>query len=47
MIFASDAPTAVSQVRVVGARVADKTPPPGPRLWPSDHGGVVATLAFD
>jgi endonuclease/exonuclease/phosphatase family metal-dependent hydrolase len=47
MIFASDTPTAVSQARVVGARIADKTRPPGPRLWPSDHGGVVATLDFD
>ena len=47
MIFASDTPTAVSQVRVLGARVTDRTPPPGPRLWPSDHAGVVATLAFD
>jgi endonuclease/exonuclease/phosphatase family metal-dependent hydrolase len=47
LIFASDAPTTVRQARVVGARVADKTPPPSPRLWPSDHGGVVATLEFD
>ena len=46
MIFSSEAPTRAKQARVVGNRVSDKTPPPGPRLWPSDHGGVVARLRF-
>jgi endonuclease/exonuclease/phosphatase family metal-dependent hydrolase len=45
-IFASRKPAKVRQARVVGASVSDKTRPPGPRLWPSDHGGVVATLQF-
>jgi endonuclease/exonuclease/phosphatase family metal-dependent hydrolase len=46
-IFSAEPPAKVRQARVVGASVADKTPPPGPRLWPSDHGGVVATLQFE
>lgn len=33
----------VRQARLVGARPADRTPPPD-RLWPSDHAGVVTTL---
>jgi endonuclease/exonuclease/phosphatase family metal-dependent hydrolase len=45
-IFASKKPARVKQARVVGASIFDKTRPPGPRLWPSDHGGVVATLQF-
>jgi endonuclease/exonuclease/phosphatase family metal-dependent hydrolase len=46
-IFSAEAPAKVRRARVVGASVGDKTPPPGPRLWPSDHGGVVATLVFE
>ena len=46
-IFSAEVPAKVRQARVVGASVSDKTPPPGPRLWPSDHGGVVATLQFE
>jgi endonuclease/exonuclease/phosphatase family metal-dependent hydrolase len=46
-IFSAEEPEKVRQARVVGARVSDKTLPPGPRLWPSDHGGVVATLQFE
>jgi endonuclease/exonuclease/phosphatase family metal-dependent hydrolase len=46
-IFSAEPPAKVRQARVVGASVADKTPPPGPRLWPSDHGGVVAILQFE
>jgi exonuclease III len=47
VIFSLDRPRRVEQARVVGDRVSDKTRPPGPRLWPSDHGGVVATLQFN
>jgi exonuclease III len=46
-IFSAEEPEKVRQARVVGDRVSDKIPPPGPRLWPSDHGGVVATLQFE
>jgi len=46
MIFSFEPPANVKQARVVGDRASDKTPPPGPRLWPSDHGGVVAGLQF-
>lgn len=44
MIFPLERPASVKQARVVGAHASDKTLPPGPRLWPSDHGGVVAGL---
>jgi endonuclease/exonuclease/phosphatase family metal-dependent hydrolase len=43
-IFSREVPSKV-KARVVGARVSDKTRPS--RLWPSDHGGVVAELEFD
>ena len=46
MIFSQEPPAKVKKPRVVGDRTSDKTPPPGPRLWPSDHGGVVAGLKF-
>jgi endonuclease/exonuclease/phosphatase family metal-dependent hydrolase len=46
-IFSAEAPAKVRQTRVVGDRVSDKTPPPPPRLWPSDHAGVVAALRFE
>ena len=46
MIFSLEPPASVRQARVVGDRASDKTPPPGPRLWPSDHAGVVAGLRF-
>jgi endonuclease/exonuclease/phosphatase family metal-dependent hydrolase len=46
MIFSLEPPSSVRQARVVGDRASDKTPPPGPRLWPSDHAGVVAGLRF-
>lgn len=45
-IFSSEDPAKVRQARVVGDRVSDKTRPP-PRLWPSDHAGVLATLRFE
>ena len=46
MIFALTAPSGIADVAVVGDQVSDKTPPPGFRLWPSDHGGVVADMEF-
>ena len=46
MIFSLEPPAKIKQARVVGDRASDKTPPPGPRLWPSDHAGVVAGLEF-
>ena len=47
MIFALDEPSRVKKLRVVGAKVSDKTRPPGRGLWPSDHAGVAAELQFD
>lgn len=47
LIFTAEEPARVRQVRVVGDRAADKTRPPPPRLWPSDHAGAVATLRFE
>ena len=46
MIFSLEPPADVKQARLVGDRASDKTPPPGPRLWPSDHAGIVAGLRF-
>jgi endonuclease/exonuclease/phosphatase family metal-dependent hydrolase len=46
MIFSLEVPTKVKQVRVVGDKASDKTPPPGPRLWPSDHAGLTGELQF-
>ena len=46
MIFSLDVPAKVKKVRIVGANVSDKTPPPGLGLWPSDHGSVTADLQF-
>ncbi len=46
MVFARDVPTAVRHAAVVGDRISDKTPPPGPALWPSDHGSVTAGILF-
>ena len=46
MIFSLEPPDFVTRAQVVGADAVDKTPPPGPRLWPSDHAGVVAGLGF-
>jgi endonuclease/exonuclease/phosphatase family metal-dependent hydrolase len=39
-------PVWVEDMQVVGARQWDKTLPTRPRLWPSDHAGVAATLHF-
>ena len=46
MIFSLDVPTKVKKVRVVGDIASDKTPPPGVRLWPSDHAGLTGELQF-
>jgi hypothetical protein len=46
VIFSVDVPNRVKKARVLGARVSDKTPPPGQGLWPSDHGSVAADLRF-
>lgn len=44
LIFSLAPPTYVLSARVVGDTVVEKTFPFGRGLWPSDHGGVVATF---
>jgi len=44
LIFAGEVPRKV-KAQVLGAEVKDKSRPS--RLWPSDHGAVVAKLTFD
>jgi endonuclease/exonuclease/phosphatase family metal-dependent hydrolase len=46
MIFSLELPAKVKEVRVVGDSAADKTQPPGSRLWPSDHAGLTGELQF-
>jgi endonuclease/exonuclease/phosphatase family metal-dependent hydrolase len=48
LVFAKAQPVLVKRARVVLDDPEDRTPPkPGqPRLWPSDHAGVVALLNF-
>ncbi len=46
MIFTRELPVEVPHVDVVGDRRRDRTPLPGPALWPSDHGTVVADILF-
>jgi hypothetical protein len=46
VIFSIEVPNKVKKARVLGAKVSDKTPPPGDGLWPSDHGSVAAELQF-
>jgi len=46
VIFSWEVPSNVKKARVLGARVSDKTSPPGHGLWPSDHGSVAAELQF-
>jgi endonuclease/exonuclease/phosphatase family metal-dependent hydrolase len=46
MIFSLEVPAKVKNVRVVGDKTSDKTPPPGVRLWPSDHAGLTGELQF-
>jgi len=46
MIFSLELPAKVKEVRVVGDKASDKTPPPDVRLWPSDHAGLTGELQF-
>ncbi len=46
MIFSLEVPAKVKNVRVVGDKASDKTPPPGVRLWPSDHASLMGELQF-
>jgi endonuclease/exonuclease/phosphatase family metal-dependent hydrolase len=46
LIFSLATPKKVKDARLLGESVADKTPPPGPRLWPSDHASVAARLQY-
>jgi hypothetical protein len=46
LVFSRQEPKWVEDMRVVGANQSDKTLQHGPRLWPSDHGGVTAELNF-
>jgi Endonuclease/Exonuclease/phosphatase family len=47
LIFTLTRPALVLDMRVLGDRTGDKTPPPGSGgLWPSDHGAVAALLRF-
>ncbi len=46
VIFSIEVPNKVKKARVLGAKVSDKTSPPGQGLWPSDHGSVAAELEF-
>ncbi len=45
-IFSVEVPNKVKKARVLGARVSDKTAPPGHGLWPSDHATFAAELQF-
>jgi hypothetical protein len=47
VIFSIEVPSKVKKARVLGAKVSNKTPPPGLGLWPSDHGSVAAELQFE
>jgi endonuclease/exonuclease/phosphatase family metal-dependent hydrolase len=47
LVFSRQEPLWVKDVHIVGIKPSDKTlPSTGPRLWPSDHGGVSAELRF-
>jgi hypothetical protein len=46
LIFSDVAPRKVMNARLLGEVVADKTPPPGRDLWPSDHASVAAGLQY-
>jgi hypothetical protein len=47
VIFSIEEWGKVKKARVLGAKVSDKSPPPGLGLWPSDHGSVAAELQFE
>lgn len=46
MLFTRGAPASVISIELVGNRPADRTPPPGPSLWSSDHAGLIAEILF-
>ena len=47
LVFSRQEPQWVKDIHIVGIKPSDKTlPSKGPRLWPSDHGGVSAELHF-
>ena len=46
MIFSWEEPAKVKQARLLGDKVSSKTNPPGQGLWPSDHGGIAASIEF-
>lgn len=48
MIFSLPRPSKVVNMRVLGAKMGDKTRPPGNGgLWPSDHAALAARLKYD
>jgi len=46
LIFSLAPPARVKEARLLGESVADKTPPKGLGLWPSDHASVAAKIQF-
>jgi len=46
LIWSLTPPAKVMDARLLGEVPADKTPPKGAGLWPSDHASVAATLVF-
>ncbi len=47
LVFSRKVPKWVKDIHIVGIKPSDKTlSSNGPRLWPSDHGGVSAELRF-
>jgi hypothetical protein len=46
LVFSLEPPAGVRKARVLGAKVADKTPPAGLGIWPSDHGSVSVTIRY-
>jgi endonuclease/exonuclease/phosphatase family metal-dependent hydrolase len=48
MIFSLTPPRRVSEVKLLGEKMGDKTRPPGrDGLWPSDHAALAAELEFE
>lgn len=46
LVWSMPRPARVFDVRLLGEVTADKTPPKGAGLWPSDHASVAAVLDF-
>lgn len=46
VIFSLETPWKIVKADVLGARIGDKTSPPGQGLWPSDHASVAAEFRF-